>query len=272
MAQAAGYMARIPLIAGQIRATHNFTFAPKSQLARESAELGDNAAAFVTDGFTAAVARIVAAEDHLSAIAHLVQDEYRVFPQYTVARGCSEIAALAWWFLDPDISGMRRAHRGFEDRKASLLAQRGLRIPDAAQHAQRRLYELDKSGNQAKLGKVGSADRWPSPTDALRDVWGSASDPLFGDVVYGLLSAFGHGTLYALTSMAGAEVEGTREGRVSLRVLETNPKQQALMMLLASMPYASATTRLLETAGWAGEDLSAHLAYMNRDLLNLQNA
>jgi len=64
-------------------------------------------------------------------------------------------------------------------------------------------------------------------------------------------------------------VEGNREGRVSLRVLETNPKQQALMMLLASMPYTSATTRLLETAGWAGEDLSAHLADMNRDLLNL---
>ncbi|MDQ3530621.1 MAG: hypothetical protein M3425_11880, partial [Actinomycetota bacterium] len=69
LAQAAEYMARIPLIASEIRATHHFTFAPKSQLARESAELGDNAAAFVTDGFTAAVARIVAAEDHLSAIA-----------------------------------------------------------------------------------------------------------------------------------------------------------------------------------------------------------
>lgn len=266
--RAADYILQNSAKADEVRAANGRRWADDSRLGEQYAELDADAADFLEDGFNGALLRLAVVEDHLCGIANLIKEGGRVFPQYAVARSAAETAALAWWFLDPALPAIRRARRGFQDRRASLLDQRGLPVPGLDVQAEARRREVEAQASRAGVGSHRD-DRFPRPTPLLEQMWRLPDHPKLGEVLYGLLSGFGHGSLYALTSMMGDEIEGGRNGRLSVRQLGTNAQQEALMLMMASTPYMKAAQRLVDVAGWQAEGWMAHLMWTNREIINV---
>jgi hypothetical protein len=190
-----------------------------------------------------------------------------VYSIYTLARTVAEVSARAWWLLDPSIGSGGRAERGLAERIYALTEVGKLPIDGIADHTRGRIVELRRLA-QAEGLSISRQHGRPGGGEVLRGVFGDDEESrLLGDHTYKLLSAFTHGTSYALQrlihrdTMRGSEVDGM--GRVQVGTTANN---EAVALLMAFLPYMEATRRQFALHGWDARQLSSQLVYTSSEL------
>ena len=214
---------------------------PGSQAAEELEALDGFGRQAVHTALNLAHLRLLVAEDHLEALADLVRSSATVFSIYTVARSTVEIAARAWCLLDPGESPQRRAQLGLSEWLYSLREQANLGVPDAEPKARRRMDEIARKAPtipvsvKRKNGMPHVGGRPAYATTLLGDVFEGEETGDLGKVVYRWLSAFSHGTYYALTQQLSPTDTAAGEGQVWAEV-GTNPTHQGTVLLSPCCP------------------------------------
>ena len=251
-------------------ARHRFGFQPlgESPLSLQGESVSEYEAQAIRNGVHTAGVRLMAVEDHLAAIAALVEEERVIYATYSVARVAAEISGWAWWLLDPNLDGSTRAARCITDRFYSLGQQRNIgfskeaRIEEARAEAEDAGVRLKKQGNTWR-----SLEKRPSSSDLMRQVYGNGeADSRLGSRTYSLLSAFSHGTAYALLEVITPLTSPDEKGRVWGRV-NTQWGKEVRVIALAVQPYILAVQAQFRLHGWTDERLGIHLENLHKSLL-----
>lgn len=250
-------------VAHRERERWSFEPADGSQVAAERIDPRERVRQHVNDAVTTAGLRLVAVEEHLEAMVSLAMQPTTTYSVYTVARTVAEISARAWWLLDPDLDAEVRAWRGLLERLYSLRQQAQLPNSDA-EDAQCREQELRRQAEDAGLDIPSVYNDRPAGTGLLGDVFGG-SDRDLGVHTYKLLSAFTHGTSYALTEfiepLGSADEHGIVQGQV-----QTHAGREATAFLMALTPYTEAVRHQFTVHGWPQGHLMSQLLYTTWEL------
>lgn len=256
---------RIPELAGQTRGYGGARAG--SPVEREL--IGASAALrpLVEQARTAAALRMAVAEEHMGVIGGLVRNERVVFSIYSLARVVAEMAARTWWLLDPRLTARERASRILRDRLYSIDEQvalvRGTFRDDEALDLGWSKDPADARNRvvrQAEEAGVTPADVRGTTTlleDLLKD---ESITSRLGTYSYKVLSAFSHGTLFALHDLVSrasdAEVDdlGTVTG-----IAGTTYQQELHALQMALLPFMRATHRIMEFNGWSDMEYAQHM-------------
>lgn len=244
-----------------------------SLAAQEAASVTSEQRDFIRQGILLANARLVVAEEHLATVGRCVRDPSTLYSVYTVARATSEIAALAWWLLNPKISAMERAGRSVGQRLYSIKESGDLPVGEARRTAQaRRRHLLSKAaaagvtpvyvGSVTDLvGAVHSTEAAAEHVDDERDV---------GRLLYKMHSAFTHGTAYAIQYLmrhasddAGSPVPvapDVDEDTVWMQVY-TDAKTEVVAVMGALLPYLAAAKAFMAYTGRDSETWRSYIVY-----------
>lgn len=230
-------------------------FAAGSPAAAEQEELG-GLGGYVNDLTATCSMRLMVAEDYILAIAGLIPTP-AVYSLYPLARSTADLMGRVYWLTDPDLNAKGRARRQLGDRLDSLKEQGFITaVPGLVGQSKKRRSEL-----LTEAGRYGvHPDKPPKWMAANRDVWATPDgvDEDLGTVTYQLLSAFSHGTLYAVTHFVspvqghdGHPLSHPTDGLLWGRV-ETTAAQEAMAVVMCMIPYRAALARW---AAWGGFDL-----------------
>lgn len=259
-------MERTVRLADAVRERHGRRRQPGSQFDDELAAAGDTRAGqHLHDGVGLAGLRIIVAGEHLESLAALVRSESTIYSVYTVARTAAEVAARAWWLLDPSIGGADRAQRSLADELYSLDRREDLG-GELAGNARARREELRRLADDENL-HVKDRNRRPGGTALMREVFGivRGHDDDQGAIVYRLLSAFTHGTGYALNMLLEPTGEPDAEGLLPTQV-QTGVAWEATVCLMAFRPYRAALDAQRRLHGWHASGLLSQAAYTSAGL------
>lgn len=164
------------------------------------------------DAYLSAALPIASSQDHLQLLAHAIGTGPLAFAYSTVARGAMEAAGRAWWLLDPSIDDTRRLGRYMTDRLYSW--QETIRLvegeaPDAVAGRAQQRQRIERMGacaerygfkvHRTRGLPVAVGESRPKTTTLLEAVLADPEDGLStGAMLYRVLSATAHATLYAL--------------------------------------------------------------------------
>jgi hypothetical protein len=265
--QGAGYLRQCVEMAGRVRDEAGIEALAGSQLLQELAETTGRRHQHVLDAVSIAAFRMAAADDHLLAVSRLVPHPSAVYSIYTLARTVAEVSARAWWLLDPSIGSGGRAERGLAERIYGITEAGKLPIEGIAEHTRARVAELRRLA-QAEGLSISREHKSPGGGEVLRELMGRDEESRsLGDHTYKLLSAFTHGTSYALQQLIhrdtirGSEIDGMGQVQVG-----TSASKEAVALLMAFLPYMEATQRQSVLHGWDASQLSSQLLYTSSEL------
>lgn len=207
--------------------------------------------------------RLTVAEDHLGAIGELVLGGKAIYATYTLARTAAELCARVWFALDPEMDGKDRVRVCISERLFSFSEVARLGFDDAARHVHHRATELiigaenngyarlrDRDGRPIRrFGVPQMAGRCTSITDLMKDMLGD--DFAW---VYGYLSAFAHGTNYAITQLLRPTGIDAAEGGVTWTRVGTTAGEELNVISLAVLAYREAMARHRELSGWTSPE------------------
>lgn len=211
--------------------------------------------------------------DHLNALATLLGGPPSVYAPFTVARSAMDIAAQAWFLLEPGIGARERVRRHINTRLHSLKEQSLLTGADTSPHADRirehsrektdRILESARQHGFTVVGKKNDKVRplslgQPMPkTTHLVQQCADASGKL-GGVFWRHGSAVAHGLHHGLLSafVPAADGQPASENGVTYGALSLSPKDAALQAAGAPLTAIMMLFRLYEQYGWDTEDLS----------------
>lgn len=262
----AKHMERTVRLADAVRERYGRRRQPGSQFDDELAAAGDTRAGqHLHDGVNLAGLRIIVAGEHLESLAALVRSESIIYPVYTVARTAAEVAARAWWLLDPSIDGADRAQRSLTDELFNLEQREDLG-GEYAGNARARREELHRLGDDENL-HVKDRNQRPGGTALMRKVFRDIRglDDEQGAIVYQLLSAFTHGTGYALNMLLEPTGEPDAEGILPTQV-QTAVAWEATVCLMAFRPYRAALYAQRRLHEWDASELLSQAAYTSAGL------
>lgn len=264
-------LTQIPALATEMREAARIRPIPDSTLDRQVHDEDDFVGGCVETAASTALLRMVGAEEHLATLGRLIFDPTTVYSTYSVARTAAELAARAWWLLDPDIDAGHRAERNLAERFYGFGQLINLGIEPASAHAKKRIGYYIKAARAA--GFDVRTDRQPprvrqarpSGTKLLEEVYSGGDGPL----IYRLLSAFTHGTTYAMDQLILRHVDpGAEEERSPgflLAQVGTDHRREAMVALMALQPYIEASRRQAKLNGWDSRRLDAHLLYTSTE-------
>lgn len=239
-----------------------------STLDRQVSETAGRVRRHVLDAASTGGMRLVMVEDHLRSMAWLGRSEALIYSLYTVARTVAEVASRAWWLLGPSLDAEDRAQRGLAERQYSLQQQKGLGLVEDADERIRDLRSL-----AARDGlHLQRRNRRPNDAAGLVGDAFDETDRGLGESNYKLLSAYTHGTTYALTSLVAPIGGSDDEGIVNVQV-QTGPAWEAIAFLMAFIPYMRALDAQVTLYGWEGQAqrLRAQAAYTSSGLRQLMS-
>lgn len=222
---------------------------------------------FVEQARAFAGIRMMVAEEHVGTLGGLARQETAIYSVYSVGRVVTELSARAWWLLEPGIRARRRAGRAVADRLYSIHEQTKL-VPEGhgepLEEAERKKAEL-----RERAADAGFEPEFPPPTTDLanRLMHDEGDEDDFGAFTYRLLSAYSHGTLYAINRMVQPleGVESDELGTITAHTT-TTATQEADALLLAMLPFMRAASRAAHYSGWGDEDYGRHLDGIIREV------
>lgn len=256
-------------LARQVQRTQPISVSVRNQMpgpAEGSPALTEMAAArndyertLIRDGGHAVYARLSVAEDYLYTIGGMLPSDDTVYSMHPLARATAEVAARVYWQVQPGITARVRASRYAGDHRESLRSMKSLGTPDARRHADDRLTRLGRQFAAAKI----SAKSPLGPTDLVELAVG---DDTIGKAIYGQLSAFDHGQLWAMHQMVEPVAPDLSEGDVMIGRLGSTAGQRAQVALVAFWPYHAAIVAFLDWFGWSAPELRSHVGETLRQL------
>jgi hypothetical protein len=219
----------------------------------------------VRDAYLSAALPLASAEDHLLLLAHAIASGPVQYAYSTVARGAMEASGRAWWLLDPDVEDSRRLGRYMTDRLYSFHETLVLATAEGEQNGafsllaqqQEKIHHIDRAAsqhgfhvhrNKQQLATAVGETRPPS-TRLMKLILQDAVDlhsP--GAMIYRVLSATAHATLYAL--MHSATVVDILPDDASLARVSLDDLQLARTTIGPVMAYSRAFTAMLNQWGW----------------------
>jgi hypothetical protein len=205
------------------------------------------------------------ATDHVQGLAAVLRmDAGGIFSTYTVARGLVEVAARAWYLLEPGVDSRERVRRHMNERLYSLNEARLLIHGggEAAPHQDAQEQKILRSAkvhsfswrnrNSYKAARLGNA-RVNTMTLADNCVATILGERTFGMMIYRLLSAQAHGTSYGLMQLLGnpaAPPAGAGVPGVSKVQVQHSSDEVAQRLLIPLCIYGAMSKRFLEHYGW----------------------
>jgi hypothetical protein len=217
------------------------------------------------DAYLSAALPLASAEDHLLLLAHAIGSGPVHFAYSTVARGAMEAAGRAWWLLDPDVEDSKRLGRYMTDRlysfhetlvlaaaegeldgSSDLLTQQHEKIRRIERAATDHGFHLHR--NKQQLAVAVGEPRPPS-TRLMKLILQEAADLYSpGAMIYRVLSATAHATLYALMQSATV-IDGLPDGS-SLARVSMDDIQLARATIGPVLAYSRSFTAMLNQWGW----------------------
>lgn len=248
---------------------------PDSPLADEYEAASEAEAALLRTASSFGEQRLVLAEEHLRVLGGLIRDPTTVYAVYSVARSVAELSARAWWLFAPGNAHIRLS-RLHGERLYSFRQQENLAWPEVEepQHTRRefldRLHERQRQveDEAARLGI--DEVRRPKGTPLMEDLFAEDDDQL-GAYIYGLLSAFTHGTQHAVVALidkrrdeAGEDVALAANMFVGQVSSDATREAHAVSMALSS--YMKAMRSMLKLFGWNPGQWGVFVAYTSAGL------
>jgi len=256
----------------QIRGEVAGTVGPGSPAVRERGELDDSLHGWIEDLSVGGCGlRLTVAEEYLRTVGHLLSDTESVYSIYPLIRSVVDLASRVVWLMEPDLNGRKRAGRILGDRADSLQEQERLVgvPPQVAEYARERRRSLSRTATAAGVHREGP----PGQMQAAQRAWrlGPGDDSRIGWTTYQVLSAFAHGTLYAI-AQAVEPIEGPDGDRLRVPGTEdvmwaqigATASNEATVVLMGLMPYRIALQRWCEWSGHALPTLDERLAEVAR--------
>lgn len=200
---------------------------------------------------------LAASYDHLAAFRTLLRGPIPRQAGYSVLRGSSEAAAIAWWVFDPGVSEEERVHRGFEERLHGIHTQRGL---IATRKELLATIQADLVAEAAKFGLSEQPDSrakelttFGKPRLAIQDLLirilpdkPPESSLTNGEILWRLTSAWSHSELW--TNIVGLQQAGDD---TKPRVLTVHMPTLMRMCELTVRVHDTAFSRRMQLAGHA---------------------
>jgi hypothetical protein len=240
-----------------IQANGGFDPRPGSQLLREISEQGPFVGRRkmpVMNAYSVALARLLAAMQHLSDLARLLVAPASAYGSASLVRTTFENAAWAWWALDPEIDVKRRVARGLSGMIASLneMIMYPLESIQAEAESTRDDIAADAEthGFYVQRKERDGSPAWveEKPPRITRLLEAQLGQP--GLVAYRELSAVAHGTLFALLNrMKKADVPSVADG-VALMQPSVPMDSLVLGSTLALESFWQATDRRFQLYGY----------------------
>lgn len=197
--------------------------------------------------------RLSAAEDLLAGAGTVLAGEAGLmWSLYPLVRSAAEFSARAAWLVEPDLTPRQRAGRLVAERLYSLGEQANLPIPGAKEEAAAKKRKIRAEAQRAGV----TPEKRPTSTKLLDEVY-ALEGRRTGAAAYQMLSAFAHGTLYAMMRMLrpivdenGAQLPRPADGMTYMQVA-TDAPTEALAVLSGLLPYNEAARRYW---AWTGRD------------------
>lgn len=214
------------------------------------------------DAYLSAALPISSSQDHLQMLAHAIGTGPLAFAYSTIARGAMEAAGRAWWLLDPSIDDARRLGRYMTDRVYSwqemihlvngddpdaiaVRAQQQQRIERMSACAERYGFAVHRHRGVT----VAIGEPRPKTTPLLEAVLADPDDGAStGAMLYRVLSATAHATLYALLQPTTV-VQHHDDGSV-LAGIAIDDNLLARITIGPVLAYSRALTSLGDRWGW----------------------
>lgn len=247
------------------------TLAPGSPAASERSELDELLRGWIDDLNVGGCAlRLTVAEEYHRNVGRLLSDTTSVYSIYPLIRSVVDLAARVVWLLEPDLNGPKRVGRILGDRADSLEEQGRLvgvpsHVGDDATAQRKRLT--------TKAAAAGvHRERPPSRSQSSEVAWRFGNDDSrIGWTTYQVLSAFSHGTLFAITQ-AVEPVQGPDGQRLQVPGTEgvmwaqigATASSEATVVLMGLVPYRMALKRWGDWSGHPSSELEERLAEVTR--------
>lgn len=261
LTEAGRLLQQIPELGREMRGLSH----PRADSPVRREQIGTSAAIapFVEQARTLAGLRIVVAEEHIGIIGQLVPDRHVVFSIYSLARVVTEMCARSWWLLDPKLTATQRASRVVRDRLSSIDEQGELIRKTTGDEPPEWLGDPKEVRAQV-MDKARAAGVQPAPyrsaTKMVDDLLADDTEDRVGTYTYKLLSAFSHGTIYALSQLIGVpEGSETDELGTFTAVAGTDYRQEVRALMMAMVPFVRTTHRQMLYNGWSDEAYAQHL-------------
>lgn len=270
----------LPKTAAEAREANAYRPGTNSQLRRELDDLDEYRVRVIDYGMNIARLRLVAAEDHLATLGVGFAHDQIIYGNYSTARACIEISARAWWLLEPDIDGETRTLRCLTDRFYSdgqmLLASPEGRTAHVRATITERHDEAVAAGVEllrAPHGTYRTTAARPSGVDLLRAIFDPVTDTEAGEVhlgemLYRVLSAYIHGTDYALRQMLHGQGPADEDGLVPT-VIGTNLNLEVAVIMSTLVPYINAADAEYRINDWRHERYASLLQMLRATLEKL---
>lgn len=239
-----------------LRQAHGRERTPDSKLDVEVTESQDVVGREVLWAADVGRLRLEMVDEHIRTVASLTRQTEIFFALYTVARTAAEVSARAWWLLNPSLSASDRAARSIADQQYSF--QQLQSRSENRERATQRSRELESLANRHGI-QPSKRNRRPDASGLL-DILFADDDHQLGSFVYELLSAFTHGTQYALLQMLAPVGEVNDEDIITTQ-MRTGAAWEASVLLMAMLPYLRAVEAQATLHGWPTRELDAQARY-----------
>jgi hypothetical protein len=210
----------------------------------------------VASAISQAVASLVAAEDQLVCMEHVLREPLTTFGITTLARGVVEACTRAWWLLDPGIDARSRVARYMTDRLETLWEARKLeevmgaprvaaaRMQDIQTVAERKNFKVVPEGRKSPPA---IEQPWPWIVRLVEDILGNRQ---LGRLVYADVSAVGHGRVHGIVQRLDI-VNQLADPTATIQWARANPlKAIGMAVGAAVLAHWAAFGRELELHGW----------------------
>lgn len=202
---------------------------------------------------------LAAAESQLRTMARIVVGEPSVYGPQTLMRSGLEMAGRSYWVADPSIGVRHRVARYQTERMHSAMQLRRFAGKnDLALRTEREVKASARDlGFELLSGKglphTCVLERRPSGGQVYRDLLGDLPTEVrgFGRSLFAYLSAVDHGTLYAVLEAVVQPPEPPAPGEPLLAGLAVTADRARLLLIGATLGYATAAHRYAELNGWA---------------------
>lgn len=203
--------------------------------------------------------RLFAAEDHLEALARLLEDQSFAYAPASLARTALETSARAWWLLEPNIGARGRAARAMTERLGSLIKASRFPLPDVRTHQRERIERLLQTAKsleheevRSKRGKLlGIGVAVPAATGLIKMQLGA-----IGEIAYRDLSSIAHGVAHGLVRQLDAMPDPTGQ-HDAIAIPVARLESVRAWISEAVLSFVLATDRQIGLDGWDAADWSA---------------
>lgn len=229
-----------------------------AELASENALSGAWGGDPVSGAHTWAGMLVAGAAAQFQTLTRIVVGKPSVFGPQTLARSGLEMAARAFWLLEPDIGVRLRVARHKTEQLHSFMQARALLgETDYATHGEKAITATaNELGFEVVRGKKerhsSIIERRPNATTAFRELLDGSGRTDIGPTIFGYLSAIDHGTVYALMSSLRTDDVRPVAGYPGIvqAALVMDSRHTGLLLSVATLGLANAANRHAALNGW----------------------